>query len=99
MVELGKFFEFFKLKLPVWAGIAVALALFLFLPEGAANQMGFQKLRTQYKSYAACAFLITASLVVVQLSVDVFKFCSKKYRQRAWRKAAIKRLGMLSTAE
>jgi hypothetical protein len=99
MVEMGKILELFKLKLPVLAGIALALALFLFLPEKAANAMGIQKLRTEYKSYAGCAFLLASSLVVVRMSVAAFKLISTKCLARVWKKAAIERLKTLSPAE
>ena len=96
---MGKIIEFFKLKTTALAGIALALGLFLFLPEKAANQMGIMKLRNGYRSYAACAFLVTGSLVAVRGLVAAFRFVSGKYRVHAGKKAAIKRLKTLSPAE
>src|ERR1035441_3354312 len=80
-IEAGKYVDLLNklLKLPILSAIALALAVFFFMPEKTAIQMGIEKLRVIYKSYAACALLLTASLLVVQVAIITFKFIHQKY--------------------
>ena len=99
MVEIAKFLEIFKLKLSIFVALTLALGAFLFLPDGAAKQFGIQEIRTKYKSYAGCAFIITASLVTVQSLAKAGGYIRKRSLRSKFRKKAIQSLHNLTPTE
>jgi len=99
MFSTEKILDFLKLKLSVLVAISIALAAFLFLPDNAARLFGIDALRLQYRSYAGCAFLVTVSLVVVQLFGKAWGCIRERSEVQKLRLELIERLSNLSPAE
>lgn len=96
---LAKVFEFFKLKLPTLIAVTIALSAFLFLPEDTAKQLGIEKLRADYRSYAGSLLLLSSALTLVQLIIKLWTGFSQWRNIRSLRKEAFECLHSLSPQE
>jgi hypothetical protein len=91
--------DFLKLRLPVLIALSIALGLFIFSPDATAKRMGFLDIRTKYKAYASLAFLLTVSLMTVQIVTHVSTLISKRRKAAKFKKEMYEHLQRLSPEE
>ena len=76
-----------KIPTRLFAVVALASGFMLFLPEMALERLGAAELRSEYTGYLGIAFLISVSLLAVEVVLWTFKVVQKRARRNNFEKA------------
>lgn len=77
-----KVMDFFKLPTTIMIAIVIASGFFLFLPDSIAQKAYFLNFRVEYGFILGIIFLISASILIVNLIYLFAKFLSNRYYKK-----------------
>ncbi|MBP7222740.1 MAG: superinfection exclusion B family protein [Sedimentibacter sp.] len=99
MDSLSKVLELIKLPIIYISAFLLSSSCFIFMPDSILINLGVIDIRNKYRSYIGIIFILSLSIILVNIIAYFLKVLRRKYIDYIWRRAAIKTLRNLNNAE
>jgi hypothetical protein len=99
MEFFSKIVELIKLPLLYVFAFFLTATCFIFLPDQILIDLGVKQIRDTYRSYIGIVFIVSFSIILVNIVALIYKVSKRKYRNYRNKRIAKKTLKDLSNAE
>lgn len=99
METMAKFIELIKLPLTYISAFLLTSSCFIFAPDNILIDLGVKDLRDTYRSYIGVVFILSFSIVFVNVIAGLYKKLRKRYINYKVKRIGIQTLKGLNNAE